>query len=351
MRIDQIDLERHPDGIHRDQWKRPIMQSPDAPTQTTKCMLCGIQVPGVAHMRMTSFIDVLENKEGVAKWEIRCVAKGLALRGDLVLDIASHMSKDPTQEDDDKSIGKICESAAEIGGKSEKSRKGTAYHRIIERIDKGESPVIPDGAKVDIDAYYALAQQEHFTVEESEINVVIDGVRFTHVKNPLPGIGGRFDMVIATSYPCQKCGRFRRIADLKTGRVDYGRNKMAMQLAGYSLAKRYHADTGQRSDLEVCQCWGIIIHLPVGQGKAQALWANLTAAQPRLGLAYQVWQARAQEDLLQEDAPIDIAGLITMAGDRQSVANLYEQFCGTGQWTEQHTQLAQTHLAQLEAPK
>ena len=83
------------------------------------------------------------------------------------------------------------------------------------------------------------------------------------------------------------------ITDLKTGRVDYGALKMAMQLAMYSRSKLYDRETGDRIHVKnVNQDWGIIMHTPAGQGVTTLYWADLRMGWSAIAVAKQVREAR-----------------------------------------------------------
>ena len=83
------------------------------------------------------------------------------------------------------------------------------------------------------------------------------------------------------------------ITDLKTGRVDFGALKMAMQLSIYSRSELNVKGTHLRAEMEnVNQEWGIIMHLPAGSGKCDLYWADLTLGWEAVGVAYAVHDMR-----------------------------------------------------------
>lgn len=330
--LDQaLDRGKHPDGIHRDRWQRPIVMQPGG-TETTKCSLCGTHVYGKPYQRMTTFIDVLENTEGLTKWKTKMVAKGLALRSDLVLKAASQIN-------DDKALMDVVDAAFEAAEGSAAATTGTAVHSFTEAVDRGEQVQIPPQVERDIAAYRQLLATERLIPREIECHVCIDGAATTATAG---GVAGKFDRIF-------ELDGVRYVGDVKTGKIDYGASKIAMQLAGYAMAKRYDPVTGERSDLDVDQDRAIVIHLPAGAGEATIHWADIAQGRDGLALAFQVWQWRQRSGLLSAAAPTgpDISGLIQIAGDRAGIEALWQRFNGAG-WTDLHTRAAQRRIAELE---
>ena len=332
--LDQaIDRGTHPDGVHRDRWTRPIYITPGSDTRTA-CKLCNAEVLGRPYQRATTFIDVLESTDALTKWKMRHVAKGLALRSDLVMEAASNIG-------DDRVLNRVCDKAFEAAAGSSAATTGTALHAFTEQIDRGESPQIPPQAEADIAAYRDLLARERLEVQEIEVSVAVDGVAPT---SSAAGVGGKFDRIVARDGT-------RYVADIKTGKIDYGQSKIAMQLALYAMAKRYNPVTGERTDLDVSQDLGIVIHLPAGAGEASIHWADLAAAREGLAVAYDVWRWRQRKGLLQaappDATPDSIHALIEIAGDRAAMAALYDQYQGRG-WTYGHELAAKRRLAEIE---
>jgi hypothetical protein len=76
------------------------------------------------------------------------------------------------------------------------------------------------------------------------------------------------------------------IADLKTGRVDYGAGKMAMQLAAYASCSTYDpAEPTTRRPLGASREIGLVIHLPLGQARADLYAVDLVVGWAGVQLA------------------------------------------------------------------
>jgi hypothetical protein len=367
--LHQPDRRTHPDGIHRDYHTRPIYLIPGNDKVTTKCGWsdetgrhgCNAHVPGGPFQRMTTFIGVLEDTFRLEKWGKRNVAIGFAVADHLLLKVSGEINPDDPHENK-AAIDAIVEEAELAAKASAGADSGTALHKLTERLDRGERAQVPKANKPDVAAYRQLVDERKLTWDEIEVPTVLDGVQPTTTAY---GIGGKFDRIaghwldVKDPWPCQRCGKGRRVADLKTQKdMDWGQAKTAMQLTGYATSNRYHPATGERSDLDVCQCAGYVIHLPVGKGEAHLYRADLIRARDLLNAAHKVWWARSQKGLLVpvEDAPApdtqastgpDIHGLISVAADRHNLVGLFQHFRAEGLWKPEHDDAVRRRLKQL----
>ncbi len=103
--------------IPRDRWNRPLIVPPGGgkPTAYTRC---------------TTFVDCLEDKYNLQRWQLRQCAIGLADRPDLLLSVSAH-------RDDKHALNSITEKAMEAAQSSARSTMGTATHALGERVDRG----------------------------------------------------------------------------------------------------------------------------------------------------------------------------------------------------------------------
>lgn len=385
----QPDAARHPDGVHRDQWDRPIIINPEIPN-TVKCTLCKDHVDGWPYARVTKFISVLDDEFLLKRWMKRQTLRGALLRPDLVLEASSAV-------DDNKKLDGIVEKlmeAAKVVQPEKTPDRGSAVHALTELADRGELPAnVPPDARPDLEAYTALVAAAGLTYDATELTIVIDGPRVTKTAR---GISGRFDRSIKLPRPCPTCGGLRRIGDVKTGTIDFGEHEFPMQLGTYASGKVYNAGTGERFDLNACTCVGYIIHVPAGKGEASLYRADLTAAMVGIRAALDVWQWRQAENLLVPILPgdvfadltdpgtpeggssavpeggsslppavdpspgaggaggdgstPDIHGLIAIAAGREDMASLYDTYGpdGTNDWAYGHTVAANRRLLEIE---
>lgn len=256
-------------GLQRDRYGRPMVVPPGKDKAT-------------AYTRCTTYVGVLEDTYNLARWQQRMVAIGLSRRPDLVLAAHAH-------HDDKEELNKVVAAALDAAAAGAAAGIGTALHRITERMDRGEDPgPAPDGYAADLEAYRVAMLP--FTVRAVETFVVNDRLK----------VGGTPDLIV-------EYGGKRYIADKKTGSLDWGQGKIAMQLAMYSRSQAYDWATQERTDLEVDQEWGIIIHLPAGQGVAEVLWIDLAKGWEAVQLATKV---RAFRSVKKWTRPFEPAALV-----------------------------------------
>ena len=212
-----------------------------------------------SYTRMTTFIDALEDKSGLCKWQQRMLLIGVRNKPELLDDVPYlHPDDDKAGKD---ALNSAAEQARDIAGSNRKSAQGTLLHALSEYVDRGES--LPEGTsdadRLDMLGYWEATQGLTFT--HIERMVVLDYFKIAGTPDRLarvPGVEGTV------------------IADLKTGSMDYPL-KMAAQLAGYSRGRFYDIESGVRRDLpeDVRTDWGLIISLPAGTGEAELVWINL----------------------------------------------------------------------------
>ena len=249
--------------IPRYRWGRPMIM----PLKGTK---------RVAYRRATTFVGCLDDTNGLMKWMSRQVAFGMGQRKDLVLAVAA---ADPT---DKKKIGEIADKAAEHakGVAGDAAETGTALHSLTERIDRGGPlGVVPSEYQADIEAYRkATGHIEYVGIETFRV----------HDEWKVAGTADRIG--ILNGRPM--------IMDIKTGSIDYP-HKMAMQLAMYARSLPYEISTDQRGiDVkEVDLNYGVIIHLPAGQGRCDLYEIDIAKGWGACLIARQVWDWRGRKDL------------------------------------------------------
>jgi hypothetical protein len=296
--------------VERDRYGRPLVIPPGGGKK-------------VSYRRVTTFIDVLDDRYALELWKQRQVAHGLAMRPDLVLKAASAAG-------DKKTLNEVVKTASEAAGSTQAATVGTALHAITEQIDRGEDALIPPSAQADVDAYRRAT--EHLTMRMIEVFVVNDDLQ----------VGGTFDRVVeldGTLY----------VADIKTGTIDWGAEKIAMQLALYARSRRYEVRTGQRADLEVDTTRGLVIHLPAGAGQCELKWADLAIGWSGVQIAKDVWDWRGLSGQLEATPPgqsNNLLDLVNLAGNEESLRQLWTEF--RTDWTETHTAAAKRRLTALQ---
>lgn len=302
--------------IPRDRFNRPMVLPPNGgkPVSYTRC---------------TTYVGCLEDTYNLGQWMQRMVAIGLASRPDLLLAVSAH-------SDDKAKLNKIVDDAREAAAANAAATTGTALHALTERIDRGQDVgVIPEQYKPDLAAYEkATASLTALMIEQFCVD---DDLR----------IGGTPDRVVefeGANY----------IADVKTGSIEYGALKIAMQLAVYAHCRAYDHHTGQRTDLpNVSTERAIVIHLPAGTGTAELVWVDIKTGWEAVQVATQVRDWRKRKGLLvplvpAKDGPtktVDLDNLIASAATVDALTALWVRHSKT--WTTAHTELAASRKALL----
>lgn len=219
------------------------------------------------YTRVTTWISCLEDTYSLGQHLERGVAVGMAARPSLC---ARANNVDLTGPEDvvKKALTEIAEEARAAAGWNEKAALGTAFHDTAQIWDEHPSERDPGfgafGRQLSPEframlAAYAekTASNEYAHIEQGMVNDELrtygtpDRLRYANAFQP----GG-------TGVGSAKL----RVTDIKTGRIDYGWQKMELQLACYALSALYDPDTGIRTELDIDQEFAEIVHVPYGQG-------------------------------------------------------------------------------------
>lgn len=290
---------RSVEPVERDRWGRPVIVMPDGSKR--------------GYRRVTTFIDVLEDKSNLADWGKRNVLEGALLDyrdttsavdrpslinrvgkalddRDLVrAEVASDatLTRIQTAEKAWKSAMKALVAEAEDkAGAHDKATKGTDLHGLTELVDQG-LPLpdsITDADRRDLAAYAQAVKEAGIVFTERERFVVLDQLQ----------VGGTLDRAGLFRFPGTARAR-RCVMDIKTGRVDYSPGKIAMQLAVYAHGLAYDRDTGTRTDLKLDKTKALLIHLPAGEGRCSIVEVDIAAAWSKaVRLASEVYAWRTE---------------------------------------------------------
>lgn len=381
----EAQYEEIPGEVKRDRYGRPLI----IPAQGGKPK---------PYTRCTTYVGALEDTCNLGQWQQRMAVAGVALRPDLHLRAVS-LGAPPIEDGTPEAAGVakrwkadmngLVGEAAEAAAASAAATIGTSLHALTEAIDKGAKlnlHAIPDRYRVHLANYQAATAR--LRVVEVERFVVNDELE----------VGGTADrFVTIDGHP----GLF--VADLKTGSVEYGAGKIAMQLATYAHSVKYDPATGARTPLEgIRHDLGVVIHLDAKTGACRLLWADLAPAWEAVRVSgwVRAWRKRkgllaeaaelypgtpdavpAAPDAIAEAAPIAeaaeaapdavapldglpedpvefrtpdpvavaIAVAIASAATPDDLALLWREASARGQWTDAHTEAAKARMSQLAA--
>ncbi|USH45868.1 exonuclease [Streptomyces phage VieEnRose] len=249
----------------------------------------------VALTRTTTFIDCIEDKSGLSNWKQRQTLRGAAMQPSILEAVEG---LDPTDRRDKAKLDALAERAADVAGSNVASARGTHLHTLSEYVDRGE-PLPPGTSEEDAE------MMASYMIETSGLHMV--GVE-QFVVVPELAVGGTFDRTATFDFPCRAGAACpgRHIVDLKTGgekAIEYGHLKMPAQLAVYSRGRKYDHTVFPapiRSEDEkawqawrkkvvsaeeaakaytpledICQDWGVVIHLPQDGTECGLYWADL----------------------------------------------------------------------------
>lgn len=243
------------------------------------------------YTRVTTYADAISDQYNLSKWRMRRVALGLGQRSDYVRLAAALTDRD----EDRDALDELVEKALEAAGPN-KADEGTALHALTERVDRGE-PLgnVPEEFVPDLTAYEVLSG-ELFRFVHREARTVCDDLEVAGTPDGHAVVGELPPTEWGPRCDCPPT--VLRIIDTKTGSIRYPA-KMAIQLAIYAHSALYDPSTGERTPVEVCPHWGVIVHLAVETGLAAPFWLDLERGWHGAELCGPVreWNAQRPDDI------------------------------------------------------
>lgn len=250
-------------GLKRDRHDRPMIVPPGG----------GEKVP---YTRMSTLATMLDHMEGIHRWEMRLLARGLGMSPDLVGMLAGVPPISGNKRLDSVSnaqIDPIIERALDRAGRDVKADYGTAVHALTDPGVPREYIPTPEMAS-DIEAFDHRMRTA--TQELCEVFVVNDELQ----------AAGTFDgswrwLGLGHVLGDKKTGKFKPLA-------------CAVQLAGYRGSVIYDPVTDERSPLpdDLSQEWVATIHIPYGEKKCDVYFMDLPLAYEAAKLAARVRDVR-----------------------------------------------------------
>jgi hypothetical protein len=239
-----------------------------------------------AYQRTTEFVAAFKNTYGIERSYQGRIVRGLSECPELMLAASAAVVAG-----DDGALRKIGDEALAHTRPQRAADIGTWLHDITARLDMGQNiGQIPADFADDIAAY--------------ERTIKASGIEFTAIEQFRVHDGFR---VAGTADRIGRINGALTVFDIKTGSIDFA-HEIAMQLAMYARSRAYDVETDTRlpADLGLNLRWGIIIHLPQGQGRCTLHRVDILKGWAACQLAKQAWDWRRTQGLLEPLAPIDI---------------------------------------------
>jgi len=219
------------------------------------------------YTRVTTFADAITESYNLTQWKLARLLIGLGQRADYVRQAAALTMDERDRDARDELVGKVFDAAG-----PDAAGLGTALHALTERLDRGEDLGTPPVEMLpDLAAYTALTS-DSLTMLLREPRTVCDELECAGTPDTIAVVHEAPPTDWGPACDCPP-GR-ARVVDTKTGSIRYP-GKMSTQLSIYAHSELYNAETGERTPLDVCPHWGVIVHLPVETGEAALFWLDL----------------------------------------------------------------------------
>lgn len=265
----------------RDRWNRYLLPHPETGKRQ-------------GWTRATTMAKSISDTFALSQWSQRMVLKGASTRPDLVA-LAGTLD---VKKDKDR-LNSLAEQAKDAAGQKVAANLGTAVHSFTEHVDGGGSlDEVPAAHRADVSAYLAA-------MSEAGLHAVPHLIeRITVV--PEFGTAGTLDRVLRTA------GDEYVIGDVKTARdLQYGWQEIAIQLALYAHGvnasgvwdlgnEKWEPDPLSRfaaPGRKVSTEYGIVMHLPIGEGTCTLYRVNLRAGWAAASLCASVRDWRKTREL------------------------------------------------------
>lgn len=312
------------------------------------------------YTRATTYIDCLDDKSNLAKWSARQMLRGVIF-DPTILDEARTLL--PVFDDRKTDLNNLARKAQDLGDVVQAAAWGTKVHAYTEVLDAGgtlaDIPNLDPDAVADLKAYQAITCG--LTCLSMEQRVVLDILDVTGTPDRVLSVAESVGFTYPPFHPLAgEPFSGNVIGDVKTGGIEYGLLKIAMQLAIYSRSVYYEPlsdGTARRTALpDVSQDLGLIIHLPMKTAYAELVWVDLARGWHAVQVASQVREERRGVAKLGssirrvqlDGAPkAGIFAAIAATSSREDCLALHAAHSEV--WTTAHTGAVKAHLATLAA--
>lgn len=230
--------------VPRDQYGRYKLPGPDGPE--------------TSWTRATTFAATLAEQYGLRIWKERQVVWGLSRRPDLIT-----MASTIVGPEDKKALGEIVTEAHIAAGTDAKANRGTAIHLACVAAEAGAFERVPEELRPHVAGYFKA-------MRDGGLEILPQYVERTGIVKQY-GVAGTLDNLVRC--PDGKV----RVADKKTGRMDYSDTEFAVQMALYAhFDALFNYGTNSYEPMpDVATDYAILAHIDPETGHTELLRINI----------------------------------------------------------------------------
>jgi hypothetical protein len=271
--VDTLDDEHEQRHDFRRANGSPLVSDPNDPTKSLR------------YRRPSSYGKPLDDEEALVSWKIFKAMEGVARSPALQAKIIACKDDDKNEKKD------LREKALDKGTANERADLGTGLHAMTCRAeDPTDTDFDPGTYREDLDAYLAELDRLGLVSVFKEVQMVNDDFR----------AAGTADRIYRTTRPLplpdesiMPTGTLV-LGDIKTGaKLDFGLPAYCVQMAIYATGQFYDVLHECRDDTPpIDQRWMLLMHLPVGKAKCEALWLDVNTGLHGAYLTFEVMEWR-----------------------------------------------------------
>jgi hypothetical protein len=299
--------------------------------------------------RVSTIAKTLEDTFHLDQWKDRMLAKGLAMRPDLVM-----LAGATPLEEKWKFSNDIVKPARDTAGGSEGANHGTAFHSLTEIVDRGEP--IPQGTHP---GHVKQLQRYRRALTDHGLTVIPHWMERV-VLNREHRLVGRTDRALWANRSKGAAawlpeGFSAVIGDVKSQKsMDFGCMSIAMQLAIYAHADLvFNEDEGrwEEPDIELNRDVAVVMHCPSNDPDTADIHViDIARGWELVQLAMEVRAARKEtlNRKLERTSGNDWRTAILHASTKQDLSRIWKAASAAGEWTDELLDLGKARQAEIE---
>lgn len=238
------------------------------------------------YRRPSSYGKPLDDENPLTEWKIWKSMEGVARSPALATQVNA------VKDGDRETKKELREKALDRGQANEAADMGTGLHAMTARFEDPKDTDFdpPEQYRDDLDAYWAELQRLGLVSEYVEVQLVNDDFRAAGTADRI--YRTTRDLVLPDE-SVMPAGSLV-LGDLKTGaKMDFGLPSYCVQMAIYATGQFYDVVNNVRMPTpEIDLKWMLLMHLPVGQAKCEALWLNINTGLHGAFLTFEVLEWR-----------------------------------------------------------